>query len=97
MQGLLNQFLPKPVPAAMSDEDKRTIYRFALMMNLQAEGAAKLRQDAIEAHHRNIPLIGVRGNVYQRFMAEIDNSAPDLNLRHRYRAEVKLEHEVGAQ
>lgn len=78
----------------MSAEDKRIIYRYALMMNLT--DAEKLRQEAVEAHHRNIPLIGVRGNIYQMFMAEIDNPVPDLMLRRRYRDEAKLDFERAA-
>lgn len=50
------------------------------------------RSAAIEAHHRNIPIVGVRGNAYQQFMAEIDHPVPDLILRRTYRdAVIKAE------
>lgn len=69
--------------AEMSAEDKQVIIDFA-------QGSEQLREAAIAAHRRNIPIVGVRGNDCQRFMAEIDNPSPDYALRAAYRVIVCL-------
>lgn len=46
-----------------------------------ARGNESLREEAIRAHRRNVLTVGVRGNVFQRFMAEIDTPVPDINHR----------------
>ena len=71
----------------MNDGDKSVIEQFA-------SGASGLRASAIEAHRRNIPAVGVRGNVHMRFMAEVDNPVPDLVLRARYREDLLKEAEA---
>ena len=53
-----------------------------------AKGDNTLREMAGDAFRRNIGIVGVRENKYQRFMAEVNNPAPDLALRARYRADV---------
>jgi hypothetical protein len=58
----------------MTDEDKAAIVAFA-------KGDASMRDAAIAAHRRCIPTDGVRGNIYQEFMAEVDNPCPDTWLR----------------
>ncbi|AOG03308.1 hypothetical protein [Bosea sp. RAC05] len=58
----------------MSDQDKATIMAFAA-------GDHSLRDAAIEAHRRNIDIVGARGNLHQKFMAEIDTSSPDVAMR----------------
>lgn len=66
---------PKPVMAA---EDIEVIRAFA-------NGNEGLRAQAIAVHNRNIQTVGIRGNVYMRFMAEIDTPCPDLALRNELR------------
>ncbi len=58
----------------MSDQDKATIMAFAA-------GDHSLRDAAIKAHRRNIDTVGARGNLHQKFMAEIDTSSPDVAMR----------------
>lgn len=65
----------------MSDVDRGVIVAFA-------RGADELRSKAIEIHRANIEKVGVRGNVFQCFMAEVDNPVPDYALRHAYREAV---------
>jgi hypothetical protein len=65
----------------MSSEERDVIVAFA-------KGADELRSKAIEIHRANIGKIGVRGNVYQCFMAEVDNPVPDYAQRHAYRQAV---------
>jgi hypothetical protein len=65
----------------MSAEDRSVIVAFA-------RGADELRSKAIEIHRANIAKVGVRGNIYQCFMAEVDNQVPDYAQRHAFRAAV---------
>lgn len=67
----------------MDLRDMEKIELFAASM-----GKDHLRLIAIRVHRRNIPIIGVRGNDHQRFMAEIDTPSPDLMLRSDYRSRV---------
>ena len=69
------------VPAAkptMSDDERNVIVEFA-------KGAFELRSKAIEIHRAYINSIGLRGDVFQCFMAEVDNPVPDYAQRHAYR------------
>lgn len=73
--------VPPPAPAAppqMSDQDRDVIFDFAL-------GNVDLRDRAVAIHRAYIPVLGVRGALEMRFMAEVDNPAPDLALRGYYR------------
>lgn len=70
-------------PPEMSLHDMEKIELFAASM-----GKDHLRGIAIKVHRRNIPVIGVRGNDHQRFMAEVDTPSPDLVERATYRARV---------
>jgi hypothetical protein len=65
----------------MTESEKKAIEQFAA-------GDVSLRAEAIAIHRRNIPTVGIRGNLHQKFMAEIDNKSPDLALRMVYRAEL---------
>jgi hypothetical protein len=65
----------------MAKDDRDVIVRFA-------RGADELRKPAIAIHRKYIPILGVRGNSLQRFMAEVDNPCPDLYLRRQYRDEI---------
>ncbi len=65
----------------MSSEDRCVIVAFA-------KGADELRSKAIEIHRANIGRLGVRGNIFQCFMAEVDNPVPDYAQRHAYRQAV---------
>lgn len=73
---------PKADKPTMSPEDIEVIRAFA-------EGDESLRQRALAAHYRNIKIVGVRGNIYMRFMAEIDTPCPDLDLRNDLRHKIK--------
>lgn len=66
---------------SMSDGDRNVIVAFA-------RGADELRSKAIEIHRANIATVGVRGNIFQCFMAEIDNPVPDYAQRRAYREAV---------
>ncbi len=68
-------------PIAMADTDRAVIVDFA-------RGADELRKKAIKIHRQYIPTIGVRGDCFQRFMAEVDSPCPDLYLRRVYREEL---------
>jgi len=65
----------------MSNEDKAVIEGFA-------RGDLSLRDAAIRIHRKNVLVVGVRGNLHQRFMAEIDTPVPDLYLRNHYRTKL---------
>ena len=65
----------------MSSEDRCVILAFA-------KGAEELRSKAIEIHRANIAKLGERGNLFQCFMAEVDNPVPDYAQRHAYRQAV---------
>lgn len=65
----------------MSVEDRSVIVAFA-------KGADELRSKAIEIHRANIAKLGARGNVFQCFMAEVDNPVPDYAQRNAYRQAV---------
>ena len=65
----------------MSDEDKAAIEAYAA-------GDSSAREKAVEAHRRNTPIVGVQGNLHQRFMAEVDTTSPDLSMRNRLRREL---------
>ena len=71
--------------AIMCNSDKIIIEAYA------SNGGEDLKRRAIAAHRRSTPLIGVRGNLHQRFMAEVDTDTPDLALREQYRKQL-LEH-----
>lgn len=75
----------------MSIPDKSIIYNYASTQRFGQENAG-LREAAIAAHRRNIERVGVRGNIYQMFMAEVDNPVPDLALRNTYRATLLLDY-----
>lgn len=81
----LNALSPRAPVAAekpeMSAEDRSVIVAFA-------KGADELRSKAIEIHRENIGKLGVRGDVFQCFMAEVDNPVPDYAQRHAYRQAV---------
>lgn len=72
---------PKTTKPVMAAEDIEVIRAFA-------EGDESLRAKAIAVHNRNIQAIGIRGNVFMRFMAEIDTPCPDLALRNDLRHKV---------
>jgi len=72
---------PKATKPVMPAEDIEVIRAFA-------EGNEGLRAQAIAAHNRNIQTVGIRGNVFMRFMAEIDTPCPDLALRNDLRHKV---------
>jgi hypothetical protein len=78
---VLKLFRKSVKPVAMAPEDRAVIIDFAC-------GADELRKRAIAIHRRYIPTIGVRGDCFQRFMAEVDNPAPDLYLRRCYREDI---------
>ena len=59
-----------------------------LIIRMFAEGNNGFRSKALAIHRHYIPILGVRGTLEQRFMAEIDNPSPDLILRARYRKEL---------
>jgi hypothetical protein len=65
----------------MNEADMRLIEAYAC-------GDASLRHFAILVHRRCIPTVGVRGNIHQCFMAEVDNPSPDLEMRSHYRREL---------
>jgi hypothetical protein len=65
----------------MSAEDRSVIIAFA-------KGADELRAKAIQIHRANIAKLGVRENVFQGFMAEVDNPVPDYAQRNAYRQAV---------
>lgn len=65
----------------MSSADRCVIVAFA-------KGAEELRSKAIEIHRANIAKLGVRGNIFQCFMAEVDNPVPDYAQRNAYRQAV---------
>jgi glycerate-2-kinase len=65
----------------MSSEDRCVIVAFA-------KGADELRSKAIEIHRANIDKLGMSGNIFQCFMAEVDNPVPDYAQRHAYRQAV---------
>ncbi len=69
--------MPAETPAA----DKALILAFA-------KGDKTLQDQAVAAHRRNISTVGVRGDAFQQFMAEIDNPSPDRALRESYRKRV---------
>lgn len=68
-------------PVIMLESEKWAIRSFA-------EGREDLRDLAIAIHRRYIPTIGVRGDIFQKFMAEVDHPHPDVMLRSEYRARV---------
>jgi hypothetical protein len=65
----------------MSVEDRSVIVAFA-------GGADELRSKAIEIHRANIGKLGVRGDVFQCFMAEVDNPVPDYAQLRAFRQAV---------
>lgn len=67
----------------MDEIDRIVIVKFAC-------GEKNLREKAIEIHYIYIPLLGVRGTLEQRFMAEVDNPVPDLLLREVYRTQIQV-------
>jgi hypothetical protein len=81
VSNVLKFFRKSVKPVEMSPEDRAVILDFA-------RGADELRKSAIAIHRCYIATIGVRGDCFQRFMAEVDNPAPDLYLRRVYREEV---------
>jgi len=70
----------------MNDLQKKIIYHFA-------QGNNSLRDDAIRIHRTCIESDGVRGNNYQRFMAEVDHPSPDYVLRGLYHKDLVEEYE----
>jgi hypothetical protein len=74
----VKQAAPKPT---MSQEDMDTIRSFAF-------GDESLRSKAIAVARTNITVLGVRGNIFMRFMAEIDTPCPDLYERDRLRKQI---------
>jgi hypothetical protein len=67
--------------AVMTEEDHVIIRRFA-------GGSLSFRDAAIAVYRRHLATLGPRGNAGMEFMAEIDNSAPDIALRATYRNRV---------
>jgi hypothetical protein len=65
-------------PVSMSAEERNVILKFAA-------GALELRSKAIAIHRAHINTLGVRGDLYQCFMAEVDNPVPDYAQRNAYR------------
>ena len=78
-------FTPKNIPASVPEMDLIDMEKIELFAASKKE---HLRAIAIRVHRRNIPIIGVRGNDHQRFMAEVDTPSPDYQLRAEYRARV---------
>ena len=64
-------------PVTLNADEKAIVLRFA-----RGEG---LLDEVVAIHRKYIPLIGVRGNVWQCFLAEVDTPAPDLSERRRCR------------
>jgi len=77
---LLTFLLPKPETSVtlMHPDHKTIIRKFA-------EGNVQLKDEAIRIHRAYMSILGVRGTVEQRFMAEVDSPVPDLALRAQYR------------
>src|SRR5450432_2085349 len=67
--------------AVMTQADQAIIRRFA-------GGSLSLRGSAIAVYRRHLSTLGPYGNAAMEFMAQIDNSAPDLALRATYRLRV---------
>src|SRR4051794_27254006 len=67
----------------MSDQEKRVIWAFA-------QGDSRRREEAIAIHRKWLPVLGARGTREQRYMAEVDHSAPDAGLRAGYRLDMLL-------
>lgn len=80
----ITHLFPQKAPASpqMSNNDKCVIFNYAKCEK------NSLKIDAARIHRKNIPIIGVRGNIYQSFMAEVTNSCPDLALISAYRHQV---------
>jgi len=66
----------------MNHEEKLIIERFAT-------GEIGLRTQAIDIHREHCVTVGVRGNLHQQFMAEVDHPCPDLILRADYRERLR--------
>lgn len=65
----------------MTDAEKLVIKQYAL-------GDKDLKDLCISIYRNNIGILGVRGSIEMKFMAEIDTSCPDYGLRARYRKEL---------
>ncbi|RWL22513.1 MAG: hypothetical protein EOR63_32260 [Mesorhizobium sp.] len=64
----------------MTDDDLHLIEKFAA-------GDHSLRESAIGAYRRALSA-GIGENMHMLFMAEVDNSVPDLALRASYRQQL---------
>jgi hypothetical protein len=78
---------PQPIkvePKQISQQEKDLILKFA-------GGDKSLKDKAIQIHRKYISILGVRGTIEMRYLAEIDNPCPDILLRDIYRKELLKE------